>query len=71
MLAGSPDTIIRQIKAYEEAGIHHLHTRFTVGPYNPDAMWSTFRLFVDEVLPHIGLEQFEPPEQIRFPEKKV
>lgn len=69
VLAGSPDSVIRQIKAYGEAGIQHLHTRFTVGPYNPDAMWSTFRLFVDEVLPHIGLEQFEPPEQIRFPSK--
>lgn len=66
VLAGSPDSVIRQIKAYEEAGIRHLHTRFTVGPYNPDAMWSTFHLFVDEVLPNIGLEQFPPPSQTRI-----
>ena len=71
VLAGSPDTVIKAIGAYNEAGIRQLLARFTVGPNNPQDMWRSFRLFVDEVLPHVGLEQFDPPAQIRFPEKKA
>ena len=68
VLAGSPQTVVSAIRAYGDAGIRHLLTRFTIGPHNPEDMWFTFRLFVDEVLPYIGLEQFEPPAQVRFPE---
>ena len=69
LLAGSPETVIKAIKAYDNAGIRHLLIRFTIGPNNPEDMWRTFRLFVDEVLPQVGLEQFEAPAQVRLPEK--
>lgn len=71
VLAGSPETMINAIRAYGDAGIQHLLARFTVGPHNPEDMWHSFRLFVDEVLPHVGLEQFAAPAQIRYPVEKV
>ena len=69
VLAGSPETVIKAIRAYGDAGIRHLLTRFTIGPHNPEDMWRTFHLFVNEVLPHVGQEQFEAPAQVRFPEQ--
>lgn len=65
LIVGDPASVVRQIKEYETVGIPQLNVRFTVGLYNPDlgtrAIFDrSFNLFVDEVVPQIGLEQFAP-----------
>lgn len=69
VLAGSPESVANEIRAYAQAGIRHLLVRFTIGPHNPTDMWHTFRLFVDEVMPRLDVELFDPPAQLRSPLK--
>ncbi|MEU4245354.1 LLM class flavin-dependent oxidoreductase [Actinoplanes sp. NPDC026619] len=58
IIAGTPDTVVRQINEYEKAGVPQLLTRFTVGAYNPAEIGASFRLFVDEVMPQINATRF-------------
>jgi alkanesulfonate monooxygenase SsuD/methylene tetrahydromethanopterin reductase-like flavin-dependent oxidoreductase (luciferase family) len=63
MLIGSPTTVATGIKEYESVGIPHLNVRFTVGIYDPDrgtpALFEqSFSLFLDEVVPQLGLSYF-------------
>jgi alkanesulfonate monooxygenase SsuD/methylene tetrahydromethanopterin reductase-like flavin-dependent oxidoreductase (luciferase family) len=58
IIAGSPETVARELRAYDDAGISHVNTRFNVGPYNKPLADASFQLFIDEVLPHIGNERF-------------
>ena len=61
LLCGTPDSVQRQIQAYDDIGIPHLNIRFTVGAFDPDAVRRSFRLFVQEVRPKLNLETFEAP----------
>ncbi|WP_375423712.1 LLM class flavin-dependent oxidoreductase [uncultured Friedmanniella sp.] len=65
LLAGSPDSIVRQLKEYEALGIGHLNVRTTVGAYNAELMTRMHDLLVTEVLPAVGAQPFptlEPTE---------
>lgn len=61
VIAGSPQTVTRQILAHGEAGVPHVHTRFTVGAYNPDHIRASFALFNEEVMPRLSPRQFVAP----------
>jgi alkanesulfonate monooxygenase SsuD/methylene tetrahydromethanopterin reductase-like flavin-dependent oxidoreductase (luciferase family) len=66
MLVGSPDTVVTRMKEYESVGIPHLNVRFTVGIYDPDlgtpdVFERSFSLFLDEVVPQLGLAYFPDP----------
>ena len=56
-----------QIRAYEEAGVIQLLTRFTVGAYNPGHINASFRLFVGEVMLQLNPRRLPPlrPDEIR------
>jgi alkanesulfonate monooxygenase SsuD/methylene tetrahydromethanopterin reductase-like flavin-dependent oxidoreductase (luciferase family) len=68
-IVGSPDSVVRQIREYEENGILHLHTRFTVGEGNFEDMKGSFRLFAKECVPQLHLQTFDPPSgaELRLP----
>ncbi|QCX82756.1 Limonene 1,2-monooxygenase (plasmid) [Streptomyces sp. YIM 121038] len=51
MLVGDPASVVRQIRAYEGAGIRHLALLFHYGFMDPDTSDRSLRLFLDEVLP--------------------
>lgn len=57
MIVGSPETVIRQIREYEAAGIHHLRSWFSWGFNRPEVIDRSYRLFVDEVMPAFDVEQ--------------
>ncbi|SHN15109.1 LLM class flavin-dependent oxidoreductase [Cryptosporangium aurantiacum] len=67
IIAGDPDSVTRQLREYDEAGVPQVLTRFTVGAYNPEQINASFGLFVDEVLPQLDSERFPAlsPEEIR------
>jgi alkanesulfonate monooxygenase SsuD/methylene tetrahydromethanopterin reductase-like flavin-dependent oxidoreductase (luciferase family) len=67
IIAGDPESVTRQLQAHDDAGVHQVHTRFTVGMYNPTDVNASFQLFVDEVMPKLDPRTFAPPtpEQIR------
>lgn len=58
ILVGAPDSIARQLKEYEAAGISHVNVRTTVGEYDPETMTRMHRLLVDEVFPQVGVRPF-------------
>ena len=65
LLVGSPQSVIRQVKEYEARGIAQLNVRFTVGSYDPDRgtpehFEQSFGLFLDQVVPELGMEYFPP-----------
>jgi alkanesulfonate monooxygenase SsuD/methylene tetrahydromethanopterin reductase-like flavin-dependent oxidoreductase (luciferase family) len=61
VIAGTPDSVTEQILAYEQLGIGHLNTRFTVGTYQPQHIRASFQLFKKEVLPALSPRYFEGP----------
>ena len=67
IIAGDPDSVTRQLRAYDDAGVAQLLTRFTVGAYNPEQINASFELFVDEVMPQLDAERFPAlrPDEIR------
>ena len=58
MFVGAPDTVARQLKEYEAAGISHVNVRTTVGAYNGELMERMHRLLVDEVFPQVDARPF-------------
>ncbi|WP_375423730.1 LLM class flavin-dependent oxidoreductase [uncultured Friedmanniella sp.] len=58
LFVGAPDTVARQLKEYEAAGIEHVNVRTTVGMYDPELMTRMHRLLVDEVFPQVGVRPF-------------
>lgn len=58
LFVGAPDTIVRQLKEYEAAGIEHVNVRTTVGMYDPVLMTRMHRLLADEVFPQVGVRPF-------------
>lgn len=72
LIVGDPSSVVSQIKQYGSLGIPHLNVRFTVGRYDPDRgtpelIERSFALFLDAVVPQLGLENFAPvsPEEVR------
>ena len=61
MVAGSPQTVIDTIKAHGDAGIGMVHTRFGFGPYNPPVWDKNYKMFVEQVLPHVDCKPIPPP----------
>ena len=65
LIVGSPESVLRQVREYEARGIAQLNVRFTVGAYDPDRgtpelFEQSFGLFLDQVVPKLGLEYFPP-----------
>jgi alkanesulfonate monooxygenase SsuD/methylene tetrahydromethanopterin reductase-like flavin-dependent oxidoreductase (luciferase family) len=59
LICGSPASVVEQILAYPANGIPQLHTRFPMtSPYRPETVRPSFRLFVDEVMPHLSPATF-------------
>ncbi len=61
MVAGSPQTVIDVLKAHEAAGFKMVHTRFGFGPYNPPVWDANYRMFVEQVLPHVDCTPIPAP----------
>ncbi|MFI5915691.1 LLM class flavin-dependent oxidoreductase [Dactylosporangium sp. NPDC051541] len=61
ILAGTPDSVTAQLRAYADAGVPQVLTRFTVGAYDPQRIADSFQLFVDEVLPNLDAQRFPAP----------
>ena len=60
-IVGDPDSIVKELRAYEAAGVGQVQVRFTVGAGNHDDMRASFDLFVKECLPALEPESFECP----------
>jgi alkanesulfonate monooxygenase SsuD/methylene tetrahydromethanopterin reductase-like flavin-dependent oxidoreductase (luciferase family) len=72
MIVGDPESVVKQIAAYDGLGIPQLNVRFTVGRYDseagtPEMFEESFNLFLEEVAPRLALQQFAPlsPAEMR------
>lgn len=70
-IVGGPETVTAELKAHADGGVQQVHTRFTVGAYNPEGWDRSFKLFVDEVMPRIDAQTFDglPEDEIQQPVK--
>jgi alkanesulfonate monooxygenase SsuD/methylene tetrahydromethanopterin reductase-like flavin-dependent oxidoreductase (luciferase family) len=59
---GSPDTVATTLRAYEQAGVPHIHARWIMHNAAIDAGRRSFRLFADEVMGRIGVDRMPPLE---------
>lgn len=66
-IIGGVDSVVRQLKEYEAAGVEHMNFRFVYGDFAPDEVWRNFNLFTKEVMPKLNPQTLPPPrpEQIR------
>jgi alkanesulfonate monooxygenase SsuD/methylene tetrahydromethanopterin reductase-like flavin-dependent oxidoreductase (luciferase family) len=65
-IIGSPESVARQFKEYEAAGVGHINARFVYGDFDADEAWRGFRLFADEVMPKIGAQTIPGPSPDRI-----
>jgi alkanesulfonate monooxygenase SsuD/methylene tetrahydromethanopterin reductase-like flavin-dependent oxidoreductase (luciferase family) len=65
-IIGSPESVARQFREYEEAGVSHINARFVYGDFDADEAWRGFRLFADEVMPRIGAQTIPGPSADRI-----
>jgi alkanesulfonate monooxygenase SsuD/methylene tetrahydromethanopterin reductase-like flavin-dependent oxidoreductase (luciferase family) len=63
MVAGNPQTVIDMLNAHAAAGFEMVHTRFGFGAYNPDLWDRSYRMFVENVLPHVDCTPIPKPER--------
>ena len=64
-LIGSPETVIRGLKAYEAEGIPQMRLWFTFGPgATHDAFSRALDLFIKEVLPALNPEPIWDPASV-------
>ncbi|WP_460773325.1 LLM class flavin-dependent oxidoreductase [Microbacterium sp. GXF7504] len=56
--AGTPDSLVAQLRRYADNGVEHVNIRFTAGLSDPAVVTESFDLFVREVLPNVGHEFF-------------
>jgi alkanesulfonate monooxygenase SsuD/methylene tetrahydromethanopterin reductase-like flavin-dependent oxidoreductase (luciferase family) len=59
-IIGSPETVAAQLLSFEQIGVTHLHARWIMTNMGIDAGRRSFRLFVDEVMPRVGVDR--PPD---------
>jgi alkanesulfonate monooxygenase SsuD/methylene tetrahydromethanopterin reductase-like flavin-dependent oxidoreductase (luciferase family) len=59
---GSPQTVAAKLQAYERAGVPHIHGRWIMSNAGIEMGRRSFRLFVDEVMPRIGVDRMPPLE---------
>lgn len=55
-IIGSPETVVSRIKEYQAQGVPGMAMHFTWGHADTEAVRRSFRLFVDEVMPHFADE---------------
>jgi alkanesulfonate monooxygenase SsuD/methylene tetrahydromethanopterin reductase-like flavin-dependent oxidoreductase (luciferase family) len=68
MIVGSPSTVAADLGAYRAAGLPHLHARFIFGALDdPDVFRRSFGLFVDEVMPRLGVDPIPGPSGDQVP----
>jgi alkanesulfonate monooxygenase SsuD/methylene tetrahydromethanopterin reductase-like flavin-dependent oxidoreductase (luciferase family) len=58
LIAGTPESVASQLRAYEDAGIPHINIRFNPGSADPRIVEHSFSLFLDGVLREVDLQQF-------------
>jgi alkanesulfonate monooxygenase SsuD/methylene tetrahydromethanopterin reductase-like flavin-dependent oxidoreductase (luciferase family) len=64
-LIGSPDTVLKELKAYEAAGVPQMRLWFTFGPGSiHEAYKRSFRMFIDEVMPALNPEPIWDPQAV-------
>jgi alkanesulfonate monooxygenase SsuD/methylene tetrahydromethanopterin reductase-like flavin-dependent oxidoreductase (luciferase family) len=67
-LIGSPETVIKGLKAYEAEGIPQMRLWFTFGPgCTHEAFLQSLRLFVQEVMPALNPEPIWDPATAPVP----
>jgi len=66
-IIGSPETVAAEIQAYADAGLPHLHARWLMTSAGIEPARRSFRLFVDEVMPRLGVDRMPAltPEESR------
>ena len=66
-IVGSPESVAAKLLAYEQAGVDHIHARWIMSNAGIEAGRRSFRLFVDEVMPRIGVDRMPAlePDEIR------
>lgn len=68
-IIGSPETVAREMSAYADAGVRHLHVRTVFGSLaDPGIFRRSFELLATEVMPRLGVETIPGPgaEQVRY-----
>lgn len=64
-LVGSPETVIKGLKAYEAAGIPQMRLWFTFGPGSPhEAFRRSLQLFINEVMPALDPQPIWDPATV-------
>jgi alkanesulfonate monooxygenase SsuD/methylene tetrahydromethanopterin reductase-like flavin-dependent oxidoreductase (luciferase family) len=62
VIAGSPETVAREVAAYGEAGLPHMHIRFAIAPKEDPAVYRrSLELFATEVMPRVGATPIPGP----------
>jgi alkanesulfonate monooxygenase SsuD/methylene tetrahydromethanopterin reductase-like flavin-dependent oxidoreductase (luciferase family) len=56
-IIGTPETVAAELRRYEEIGVPHIHARWIFNDMGIDAGKASFRLFVDEVMPRLGIDR--------------
>jgi alkanesulfonate monooxygenase SsuD/methylene tetrahydromethanopterin reductase-like flavin-dependent oxidoreductase (luciferase family) len=56
-IIGTPETVAAELHRYEEIGVPHIHARWIFNDMGIDAGKASFRLFVDEVMPRLGIDR--------------
>ncbi|MGW0808932.1 LLM class flavin-dependent oxidoreductase [Nonomuraea sp. NPDC002799] len=67
-IVGGPETVAAKLAEYDKAGLSHTHARFVFGALDdPEVFRRSFRLFVQEVMPRLGVDTIPGPhpEQVR------
>jgi alkanesulfonate monooxygenase SsuD/methylene tetrahydromethanopterin reductase-like flavin-dependent oxidoreductase (luciferase family) len=61
-IVGSPDTVLQELKAYEEQSVPQMRMWFTYGPgCTHEAFQRSLRLFIKEVLPALNPQPIWDP----------
>jgi alkanesulfonate monooxygenase SsuD/methylene tetrahydromethanopterin reductase-like flavin-dependent oxidoreductase (luciferase family) len=60
-IAGSPETVAAKLKAYEDAGVPHIHARWLMSTAGFEQGRRSWRLFVDEVMPRLEVTRIAGP----------
>lgn len=65
-IIGSPESVARQLREYDNAGVGHINARFVYGDFDEAEAWRGFRLFADEVMPLIDAQTIPGPSADRI-----
>jgi alkanesulfonate monooxygenase SsuD/methylene tetrahydromethanopterin reductase-like flavin-dependent oxidoreductase (luciferase family) len=66
-IVGSPETVAETLRSFAEVGVPHIHARWIMSNAGIEAGRRSFRLFVEEVMPRVGIDRMPDlrPDEIR------